>query len=382
MRHLAALAALLLAAPAAGQDRPAWAGVWQGTISRLPVRLCIDARDGAARGSYYYLSELEPIALGEDDGEGGWIERAPGSDETALWHFTEQTGSRLRGTWIGPRRTFPFDLRPVAWTESEWGGPCASDAYLSPRVVAGLVRSDAAELHGWRYTTRAYTPAAHFAPEVAIDSFVVPLEQPGDAAINAALAAVLPQGTVADPFVQCLAGSIASLGYDGDYALFLQPVVVTPAFLVALESSSMFCGGAHPGHSYRYRTFDRVSGAELDLFDWLGDAAVERHPDGAAGTGYATVRPALQALIVARAPLADLAASADAEDASYPDECLELARAEDLWTLGLSRRGMLFVPSMPHVATPCVASFTVPWEQLERFLTDAGWAASATLAGG
>src|SRR5690606_6778013 len=71
MRHLAALAALLLAAPAAGQARPAWAGVWQGTISRLPVRLCIDARDGAARGSYYYLSELEPIALGEDDGEGG-----------------------------------------------------------------------------------------------------------------------------------------------------------------------------------------------------------------------------------------------------------------------------------------------------------------------
>ena len=167
----------MLAAPVAAQDPPAWAGVWAGTIGRLPVRLCIDARDGgAARGSYYYLSQLEPIALGEEDGEGGWIERAPGSEDTALWHFTEQTDARLRGTWIGPRRTLPFDLRPVAWAEPEWDGPCASDAFLAPRGVAGAIQAGEAELHGWRYATRAYGPAAHFAPEVAIDSFAVPLE--------------------------------------------------------------------------------------------------------------------------------------------------------------------------------------------------------------
>ena len=71
MRWLAALLALL-ATPAAAQDAPAWAGAWEGRVGTFPVRLCIDSwGDQPARGAYYYLSQLEPIALSEEDGEGG-----------------------------------------------------------------------------------------------------------------------------------------------------------------------------------------------------------------------------------------------------------------------------------------------------------------------
>ena len=372
-RILTALVGLLLAAPVSAQDRPAWAGVWEGRVGTSPVRLCIDVwGEGSAHGSYYYLSQLEPISLSDYDSEGGWTEQAMGSDETALWEFAEQTGTRLRGTWRQGKRSLPFALSPVVWTESEWGGPCASDAFLAPRVGGGTIQSGETALRGWRYTTKTYRPAARFAPEVMIESFAFPAERPGDAAINAALAAHLPREAVDDDFLQCLAGGIASLGYDGDYQEYLRPVVVTPAFLVAMESSSTFCGGAHPTHFYRYLTFDRQSGEEVDLFDWLGEGAVERHAAEDGLESYGTVRPALREIVLSRDPTDELPVTEGLEDQPYPEDCLELARDEEFWILGLSRSGMLFVPTVPHVATPCAETFTVPWDALAPFLNAEG----------
>ena len=49
---------------------------------------CLDGwPDGPGRGSYYYRRYLEPIPLSEEGEEGGWVERAPGSDSavTASW---------------------------------------------------------------------------------------------------------------------------------------------------------------------------------------------------------------------------------------------------------------------------------------------------------
>src|SRR5687768_12550730 len=119
MRRLLPALTVLAAAPLSAQETPLWVGVWEGRIGVYPVNLCIDAwGEGPARGSYYYLSQLEPIALTEQDGEGGWIEIAPGGDAGALWEFAEQTGERLRGTWRQGRNSLPFELEPVPWTES------------------------------------------------------------------------------------------------------------------------------------------------------------------------------------------------------------------------------------------------------------------------
>lgn len=352
MRRWLSLLALLAATPAAAQDAPAWVGVWEGKVGTFPVRLCIDGSgDGPARGAYYYLSQLEPISLSEEDGEGGWIEHGS-SDPDALWAFAEQTGTRLRGTWRRGSRSLPFDLTPVAWTEGEWGGSCSSAAFLEPRLGRGRVVSEPAELAGWRYTRQSYQPAAHFIDEVAVETFTFTPERPGDHVIATWLASHLPHGTMADDFIECIGGAISSVGADGFFNQTLTPTLVSRDFVAVEESSGTFCGGAHPNYYTVTHTFDRLTGRELDLFDWIGEARIDGEDS--------TLAEPLRALVVARWP-------ADAEE-----DCRELAEDTEYWSLGLARDGLVFRPDFPHVATACEEPVTVEWSALAPFLDKEG----------
>jgi hypothetical protein len=370
----------LLAAPAAAQDTPAWVGVWEGRVGTYPVRLCIDSwGDQPARGAYYYLSQLEPIALSEEDGEGGWIERAPDGEQQALWEFAEQSGTRLRGTWRQGRRRLPFDLKPAAWTSADEGGPCGSDAFLGPRIAGGEVLSAPAELAAWRYTALTYRPPEHFADEVLLEAFSFPRERPGDAAILAALAEELPRGNHLAMYMQCMGGNITYKGTDGYYAKASRPIFVTADWLTTLESYEDYCGGAHPNHGFYHRTFDRRSGEEVKLARWFGETAIEHVSYEADSESYDLVRPALADLILAKG-LDEGPQSA--EDESHEAECREIARSQEFWTFGLSREGMLFVPSLPHVVKACLTTYTVPWSDLAPFLNETGRAGLARLRGG
>jgi hypothetical protein len=357
-RWLALLGALLLAAPAAAQDKPAWVGVWQGKVGKYPVRLCIEGDDIPGRGSYYYLSRLEPISLSEEDGEGGWIERA--AETEARWEFAEQTGQRLKGTWRQGKRSLPFDLKPIAWTKGDWGGPCSAAAFVEPLMAGGSVAEKPAEFEGQSYAEQSYVPPKHFADDdVSIDTFTFAETKPGDAAINAKLRAALPQGTSGDDLYGCMAGALSSLGLDGFFDHSLKPTLFSDAFIVAEDSSGNFCGGAHPNYYTFDRTFDRRTGEEIDLFDWIGEARI----DG----GDSTLDPRLRALVVARWPT-------DAEA-----DCRELAATTEYWSLGLAREGLVFRPDFPHVATACEEPVTVEWTALAPFLDKDGRAGLARL---
>lgn len=360
MRRLLALALALVALPAAAQDQPEpeWAGVWEGRIATYPVRLCVYTYgDGRARGSYYYLSQLEPIQLGDEEGKGGWIERA--GEREAQWQFSELSAIHLRGTWSQGTRRLRFDLRPVAWTESEWGGPCSSAAFVEPLLAGGRVVEEPAAFEGWPYTEHSYLPPAHLTDEVAITTFTFTDTQPGDPAINAVLRAVLPQGTATDDLLGCMVGAVSALGLDGSFERSLVPALVTDAFLVVDDSNGNFCGGAHPNYWQALRTFDRQSGAEIDLFDWIGAPRVEGE--------LPTLAAPLRALVMARWP-------ADADP-----ECREYVADADYWTLGLARDGVVFQPDLPHVATPCEERITVEWNALAPFLDAEGKAGLARL---
>jgi hypothetical protein len=363
MRPLLAALALLAATPSAAQDTPEWAGVWEGRIGSYSVRACFDGfGDGPGRGSYYYLSQLEPISLSEEEGEITWIERAATGDAEAFWQPSEMTATRVRGIWMQGSRQLPIDLRPVRWTDGEWGGPCGSAAFLAPRVRPAQFASEDASLEGWTYTRRIFRPPAHFRDEVSIESFSFASGQTGDAAINAALAAHLPRGTVEDDFLQCLAGGISSLGTDGYYERTVRPMLVSAAFLAVDEANSDFCGGAHPNHWQVMRVFDRRTGTEIDLFDWLGEPYVEGETS--------PIAEGLRGLIIARWPR-----DADAECAVYAEEA-------DYWSLGLARGGIVFQPDLPHAATPCEERITVEWQALAPFLDADGRAGLARLRGG
>ena len=61
-------------------------------------------------------------------------------------------------------------------------------------------------------------------------------------------------------------------------------------------------------------------------------------------------------------------------------ECLEVIDGRpNGWDIGLGEGGMIFKPELPHVATACVESITVPWGDLEPFLSDEGRAVRASL---
>ena len=365
MRWLAALPALLLVAvPAAAQDKPAWVGVWAGKVGTYPVRLCIDVvGDAPARGAYYYLSQLEPIAITERDGEGGWVEQGS-EDPDALWSFSEQTGERLRGTWTRGNRSLPFELTTVAWTEGEWGGPCSSLEFMEPRFDAdiGEIVSERALLGSWAYTKHVYRPPPHFAEEVTIESFGYPAQQPGDAEINTILTAGhLPRGLDAH-FLECIGGAISSVGADGFFEEKLAPTMISRDFLTVEESSGTYCGGAHPSYYVVDHTFDRQSGEELDLFDWIGAPS--------SADEVSLISEPLRALAVARWP-------ADAEE-----ECRQLAEETEYWSLGLAEEGLIFRPDFPQVATACEEPVTVEWQALAPFLDAEGRAGLARLRGG
>lgn len=362
LNMVALLLFALVSQPALAQDEPGWVGVWEGRIGAYPVRACLEGfGDGPGRGSYYYLSALEPISIREKDGEGGWIERASGGDDEGLWELAEFTDSRMRGTWRQGTRSLPLDLKPVSWTPGEWGGPCSSAEFLGPRVGRGKIASDAADLGGWKYTRKTYQPARYFAEDVSIESFSFVPEQPGDAAILEVLAADLPRETVDDDFIECLGGSIASLGIDGSYDLTVKPTLVSKAFLVTEQHSGSFCGGAHPNYYTIMHAFDRQSGEEMDLFGWIGEERID-------GEG-SVISDSLRPLIMANWP----------EDSA---ECREYVEDANFWSIGLASEGLAFQPDLPHVATPCVVPVLVDWNALGPFLDAEGKAGLARLREG
>ena len=215
---------------------------------------------------------------------------------------------------------------------------------------------------GWRYTKRVYRPAAHFADDASIESFSFSPEQPGDGAINVELAAYLPHETVHDAFLQCSAGNIATSGHDGFYYQLVEPHMVTRRFLAVAEGNELSCGGAHPANWTVYRTFDRQTGKEVDLYDWIG------LPLGEEKTHLLPL--ALRTAVVDRW-------SHDNE--RDDDTCREVVADEDYWSLELTLDGISFTPELPRVVMACGDPVLLTWQNLTSFLDAEGRAGLALL---
>ena len=363
-QFLAVLAALLLGAPVAAQEAPEWVGVWQGRVGTYPVRLCIDVPgDGPARGSYYYLAHLEPIDLGQADGEGGWIEFTPEDETAALWELAELSGARLRGTWRQGRRSLPFSLTPIAWRESGLylDGPCTSAAFMQPRLGGGRIVNEPGRIAGLAYTVHRYLPAGHFADDVAAQNFSFEPEQPGDAAIVEQIATLVPMpgDAVDDDVWQCIAYGIAANGTDGSFEQSVEPRMAAGPYLTVELRSGTYCGGAHPDYYGGHLTYDRTTGEEVNVDDWIGTP----NDDGAVA-----VPAELRELVIDRWPTdPDLA------------ECRDVAAGETYWAIELRRTGLTFTPSFPHALQGCEVPVAVEWPDLMPFLDAEGRAGLARL---
>lgn len=350
-----------LALPAAAQAAPAWHGVWQGTIGTLPVRACLQQRSETYRnGSYYYLSRLQPIPLSHED-DGSWSEE----NGSGRWAVTSARG-RLTGTWRGGGKSLPIALTRVILAPGD-EDPCGSQAYIAPRLRPAKLVAKPARQDGFAYTELIYDVGPSF-PEVGISSFAFVPTRPGDVAINAALRLdpARPGGDA--DYVDCMKMALASGGRDGDFQLSLTPALVTPEFLSVAATTGGFCGGAHPDESQWHMLFDRTSGRTIDLAGWLSARGVL--PDGGEpSTSIRRITPALRAVALKHFPFGR------GEDA----DCREAIASEDYWEIALTRRGIAFTPSLPHVIQACEDAALVPFAELTPFLSPAGRAGAARL---
>ncbi len=357
---LLALAVACPTAATAEAPAPVWQGVWEGTIGTLPVRACLKGSDsGFQVGAYYYLSRKRPIQLTRGD-DGRWTERETG-EITGTWSIAPDARG-LSGQWQDGKRRLPIALKPVPW-QSEYDNPCESDAFTAPRITQAKMTSQAARLKDFDYTRTTWDVGASF-DNVDLVSFAYPASQPGDAAINAALR--IDPARREDPldWRGCVQQALGSLGLDGDYSYVLEPSLANQAVLVATRQQAGFCGGAHPFAFHDWLIWDRATGEPIDLETWLNDTAVEERSDD--GASLVQLTPTMRQFALAQATSAD-------------EECRDVVARADYWTLGLSDKGLLFSPSLPHVAQACVDDAEVPFAKLARFLSPAGKAAVAKL---
>lgn len=379
--RLAALLLALIASPALAQedDIPARYGVWQGTIGSYPVVACLGRDRYNQVGAYYYLSRLAPIALKGNQSD-HWEEEVSYQESSASWDSLKVEDDRLSGKWNDGKRSLAIALVRQDWVPDEtFGEPCTSAAFLGPRAGGDSVGESDGSIDGQSFRRRTYVPAAHFS-SVGVASFQLLPTRPGDELINAELAKDLPDGTAGSDLMLCMGWAIEAHGTDGDYWFSSEPILMTRRWLATFDRFDQYCGGPHPNTWLDYRLFDRQTGEKVELFNWLNADAVTREAyDLDSGGVYFTVNDTLRKRILARWPADELPENPSEEDLQANSECMEIVATQEFWSVGLVQEGLLFAPQLARVVMACGATVTVPWADLEPYLSDEGRAGLAAL---
>lgn len=375
MRPAAMLAALALAAvPAVSQEEPPQEDrIWKGTLGDTAITVCFaDSYDSG--GVYYEDAQLVPIRLMREDAAGPQVLREPAASADGVgpvWTLDPASGDRMTGAWRQGETAQPIRLRAVPAALPDYGTACESAAFLDPLLAGGTTTRARASFAGTAYTTLAYQgPARAGLGEFEATSFALDPLRPGDAAINAALAKVLPDGSAAHPMGQCVGMTLGggTGGYSSDT---LEPTLIAPRWLGVRQSGSSYCGGAHPNHFTGFAIHDRETGAQADPSRWFRPGALafyEFPPEPGQPRPVAGFSAALRKAIEAHWPRDDDIA-----------ECADMVGNGDSWSIGLTREGPVFVPQLPHAVFACTEEVTLPWKAARRFLSPEGRAVMASL---
>lgn len=267
-----------LAAPAQ-EAPPAWAGVWQGTVGKVEVKLCLQ-HEYRARGAYYYARYLRVIALEGDDkarpdpltvalteampvpGKAG----KAGGTEAVAWTLRASTDRRtLEGSWRSSAKTLPVQLTRLAAPGPDERS-CETDAFSLPLERPGRVAASDARLKGTAYRTLSLVVEQQ--PDVGIAAFELLRDDAGAVRFNAAMRKLLQDEQEA--MFGCMRGALGSNASIGDYGMRVEPKAIGRRWLVAGEGGSQTCGGAHPNHHLGYQTWDLEAGRTVDPWTWFG----------------------------------------------------------------------------------------------------------------
>ncbi len=334
-------------------------GIWEGHVANLPVRACFDETSSGVFGAYYYQSTKQLIPLEAEPGQARiFRERSEDEGQGPSWRIDEIGSEGLRGTWTNRRRMLPVRLSRVAVRGDL--EPCQHIEFHRPRLEGITVSDRPGTIDNVPIRWLKLDSRGRF--QASVESFSI--DAPGAATdrINQAL----EESFAGHPpeWFECVRSPLDRAPNEGDFHRQTVPAMITERWLSVIDRLDAYCGGAHPGGGERYRLFDRASGAEVDLRDWFGPAAIipEAREEGMADD----LTPAFR----------DFLLSDWTSDAA---ECEEPVRTSGSWTIGLTRTGMVFAPDLPHVVRACGESFAVPFERLRPFMTSEGLAAISEL---
>lgn len=356
MRALAPFVVALLATPAFAQDAPVYAGVWQGTVGDLPVRVCLDRHNyekaGGGFGAYYYLRHMRLIPIEQQADSRAWNENPnEGKPPLAQWLFDTVSPTLLTARFTQGSRALPVRLTPAGRIGSD-EQPCGTVLFNRSRLPAVKVKSTTATKDGVAYTKLALVLAPQFA-DVSVETFALPGRTRAIARVNALLRGDLDKDPEHSDWFGCIAGQLNNHGSDGDYGQAIEPTFITPHWLATSDATGFYCGGPHPDDDQTSHLYDLDAGAEVDLYSWLGAKAIERD-------GQSTpLRPAFRDFVIARS-------------GPIEAECREAIATQDYWDVGASRIGLAFTPSLPHVMSACKEPILVRFDRLAPWLSARG----------
>jgi hypothetical protein len=371
-------AVLVLPASASAAPRPAWHGIWRGTIGKAAVQVCLQRKDYGDSGAYYYLRYLSIISLGSlaelavASNDPAWTE-APNSDKAAmgpLWHFTSVAPGHLRGIWSSGGKTLPIDLASVPMAKPGEDGddtPCGNIAFSLPRFSRPVVTTKPAMLKGVAYTNVSVDVGKQFS-DSSFQSFQLRGNTPAIARVNAQLYKDVPTFPRNAMYFQCSMAALGQNGLDGDASSNTVPEIITHDWMVSRTDSSDDCGGAHPNSGSAYQTWDLRRGTAINLYDWFTAAALKQTVnDAGTKNQYVTVAftPPFRKMI----------------DDAYGNgeaDCRQAEQGADFWDPHLTAAGMAFTPELSHADTPCIEDAVIPFAKLVRYFNPVGKAGAAS----
>lgn len=392
LRRLRCALPLLGCAPlvAASPVSP-WAGVWQGTVGKAEVRLCLQQGDQVS-GAYYYARYLKLIALSEPERatvQGGPLllkEMMPkaGRRASALWEEVDwllqrsADGRVLEGSWRSPHRTLPVRLTLQAPVPPPAPGgeaapqACESDAFNLPREVPAQVVGTELRLKGAGAGTAYRQLRLDFGGRNPSDirSFELLREDEGARRFNAAQRQALMDDQRTR--FECSRSVIGRFGSDGDYNAVTEPVLIGRQWLLLRQQISDDCGGAHPNAHMGYQLWHLGEARVQDPWAWFNPKGAVQTWHGEGANRYST--------LTLGAPLR--AALSQAWAKLWPpgeEDCRSVAdEGGGPWSAHPTPQGMVFMPELPHVAYACTEEVLLPWARILPWLNATGQQAVAS----
>jgi hypothetical protein len=335
-------------------DQPSLAGVWDGTIGDLPVRVCFDRPEsGDPYGVYFYRSKLMSIPLIKDDKAPSlFSEGSPSEAKAPRWALTQSDPNVLRGTWKKEARTLP--LRLIRVPVAGKGGPCSSMEFEQPRLQGLRLIQARAIKDGVAYTKLTLDHRGHFGDNVDVESFVLAGDTAPVRTINAFLKKPFDEKSE-DSWLSCVRGAFP---WGGEHHEMIEPRMIARRWVVVNHHWDGFCGGAHPDSSNVAETFDLTTGREIDVRDWFNPKAIKRTRYGADPEVFKTIQPDFRKLVIGRW--------------KGDGDCADTIDTEEWWNIELNRTGFVFTPSLAHVVQACEEDFKVSFAKVAPYLTPEG----------